>query len=153
MADSRRKDHRQRVELLEDSILQLGGRLLDEGARDGRRGAEHAARLVDVVLQQPVVEHRAVVDVGERRVGDRRLEQAAEHVLELGGPLEEELDGGGEEAEADQRRLLLGELVDHRLEQVRRLGDLLAILGKHPQQRHLGVILGEGVRYGEGAEC
>ena len=53
-----------------------------------------------VVLQQPIVHEPAIVHVDERRVGDGRVEQPAEHVLHLAGPAEEEARGGGEQLEA-----------------------------------------------------
>ena len=39
--------------------------------------------------------------VGEGGVGDGGVEEAAEHLLELGGAAEEEADRGGEQLEPD----------------------------------------------------
>mmetsp|Transcript_26282 Transcript_26282/g.84320 ORF Transcript_26282/g.84320 Transcript_26282/m.84320 type:complete len:623 (-) Transcript_26282:239-2107(-) len=134
-------DHGQRIELLEDPVLQLGRHLLHKLPRHVLRAAEDPLRRAEVELQQPIVEHRAVVHVGEGGVGDGGVEEAAEHLLELGGAAEEEADRGGEQLEPDGLRRLLGEVVDEGLQQVGRLGDDVAILADHPKQRHLGVRL------------
>ena len=52
------------------------------------------------MLQETVVKQRAVVHIGEGGVGDGGVEQAAQHVLHLGGPAEEELGGRCEQLEA-----------------------------------------------------
>mmetsp|Transcript_42719 Transcript_42719/g.141456 ORF Transcript_42719/g.141456 Transcript_42719/m.141456 type:complete len:763 (+) Transcript_42719:57-2345(+) len=134
-------DHGQRVELLKDPVLQLGRHLLHKLPRHVLRTAEDPLRRAEVELQQPIVEHRAVVHVGEGGVGDGGVEEAAEHLLELGGAAEEEADRGGEQLEPDGLRRLLGKVVDEGLQQVGRLGDDVAVLADHPQQRHLGVRL------------
>lgn len=75
--------------------------------------------------EQPVVEQRAVVEVLGGEVGGGGGQEAAQHALHLGGPLEEELHGGREEGELHCRRLQLAVGVDQRLEDVGRLGELL----------------------------
>lgn len=71
--------------------------------------------------------------------GDGGVEQRAEHPLHLRRSTEEEARGGGEQLEPHRLRLLLREGLDQRLEQVGRFGDDVAVLGHHPQQRHLRV--------------
>ena len=67
--------------------------------------------------EEPPVDVAAVAQVGVVRVLRGEREHVLHHLLRVGGALEEELDGGGEELQLHQRRLVV-ERVQDRLQQL-----------------------------------
>lgn len=143
-------DDREGVELVEEG---LDERILhiNELIDVVLSGINDSTSTLDVVLEESVVHHDTITKIGRRLILNEGLEETAEHGLHLRSTSEEELDGAGEELQANVDGLLVDDAIDDNLNNVGSIRHKVGEGANEPEASSTTVGVGElGEEVGDG---